>query len=72
MTNCEYCDYYKNMGNSGKEANGRAYCSFAKVVLLVDPGKPETQYPCRDMTYQEYLDRDKGPAAERSRLKQVI
>lgn len=58
MTNCEYCDYFKVIGGSkAAELNEKGLCSFANVILIADLGNKDDEYPCKDISYQEYLER---------------
>jgi hypothetical protein len=61
MTNCEYCDYCKTVsGKDLTENSERAFCLFADVMLFEDSGEQGAGYPCKDMSYQDYLERDKN------------
>lgn len=61
MNNCEYCDYYKNIGGNGiKDNYATAVCTFADVILFKEYFESQgVEYPCRHITYQQYLDRKK-------------
>lgn len=60
MGNCEYCDYYKSLGDSDGNADQGALCSFANVMLMPDVEKPGMEYPCKDISYEQYLSREKA------------
>lgn len=53
MLECKLCDYYKALnGNASK-------CGFTGVLFKDDVENLEMEYPCRNMTYDEYLSRNK-------------
>ena len=60
MTNCEYCDYYRNVIENIDRESNVTLCTFANVILLTDAENLDTEYPCKDITYQQYLDRRKS------------
>ncbi|HEX2946284.1 MAG TPA: hypothetical protein VHT96_10060 [Clostridia bacterium] len=59
MLNCEYCDYYEsNGGQSRRQGIGNhTRCSFSGHVFSGGELEKDEEYPCRDISYQEYLDR---------------
>ncbi len=60
MTNCEYCDYCKTVsGRDLSEGSARAFCMFADVMLFEETGEKDSEVPCRDLSYQDYLEREK-------------
>ncbi len=60
MTNCEYCDYYRLIGGSDtKKGNISALCLFTNVILFTDYSDTVMEYPCKDKSYREYIDRVK-------------
>lgn len=69
MVNCQYCNYYIGMSSlSVKKTNAVAVCSFADVLLFTDGGNEGMEYPCRHISYQEYLNRERTPVST-SKLK---
>lgn len=69
MRDCEYCDYYKAIDrNRAKKTGAKAFCSFAGAMLFAEPEESGRSYLCKEMTYQEYLNRRKSPVSV-SRLK---
>lgn len=64
MENCEYCDYYRNVIESNtEEENMKAICIFTGTVLYTNDEKPDMEYPCRNVSYQEYLNRKRNPVS---------
>ncbi len=64
MIHCEYCDYYRDMvGNDFAETRTKAFCSFAGVMLDADAERPDREYPCKDMTYQECRNKERAPVS---------
>jgi hypothetical protein len=59
MTNCEYCDYCKTVsGRDLRESSARAFCMFADMMLFEEADRQSEEYPCRDLSYQDYLERE--------------
>jgi hypothetical protein len=58
MSNCEYCDYYKLLGDTNA-AKGtiKAVCLFADVTLF-NHSSETVEYPCKHISYQEYIGRE--------------
>lgn len=69
MMQCEYCDYYRKMsGKDHGETGAGAFCSFADVMLDTGPERQDAGYPCRDMSYQAYQNKERTPMST-SKLK---
>ncbi|MCX7710566.1 MAG: hypothetical protein N2484_12065 [Clostridia bacterium] len=60
MLHCEYCNYYKT-SNSGNdpETEKVSACLFTDHIFIADMEKSDMEYPCKDATYQDYLNRKK-------------
>lgn len=50
---CKLCDYYSSLGG-GSETS---MCDFADVLFFGDVEKLDMEYPCRNLSYDDYLDR---------------
>lgn len=61
MLNCEYCDYCKNLMevSKGSEGENGCFCMFTGYAFVVDETKSDMEYPCKDISYQDYLNRSK-------------
>lgn len=60
MTHCEYCDYYKAMDNGSNAETGKtSACLFTDFIFAADMEKSGMEYPCKDVTYQDYLNKSK-------------
>lgn len=53
---CKLCDYYSSLGD-GSEAS---MCNFADVLFFRDVERLDMEYPCRNLSYDDYLDRTSG------------
>lgn len=51
MLECALCDYFQKLG-AGK---GTAKCVFTNFLFLHDPELLDIEYPCRNVSYAEYL-----------------
>jgi|GEM_PF-2879771 len=62
MLNCEYCDYLENAGEGccGSGMKNNASCKLSGHVFIEGEMESETEYPCRDISYQDYLNRNEG------------
>jgi hypothetical protein len=75
MKNCEYCDYFKSISagsDSGMEE--RAVCLFTDTVLFAEQERDGQEYPCGNVSYQEYLERKKShtvPSLSQDNWKRV-
>ncbi len=66
MTNCEYCDYFKMIGGRNTaELNAKGLCSFSNVIIITDSGNKDVEYPCKDISYQDYLERKNNRVPEK-------
>lgn len=72
MLNCEYCDYFINAGESscGSGIKSKASCKFSGHVFIEGEMESKSEYPCRDISYQEYLNREE--AHEKSTFSRSI
>lgn len=61
MLNCEYCDYFENVigVSSGSEIENVSLCKFSSYVFAADETKSDMEYPCKDISYQDYLNKNK-------------
>lgn len=62
MLNCEYCDYFINAGESrcGSGIKSNASCKLSGHVFIEGEMESKSEYPCRDISYQEYLNREEA------------
>ncbi|MFT4144329.1 MAG: hypothetical protein QM644_07705 [Mobilitalea sp.] len=61
MSNCEYCDYYRSVeafGNSDSKKE-ECFCLFVGSSISKTDDTIETEYLCRDITYEEYQNKNK-------------
>ncbi|HWT26816.1 MAG TPA: hypothetical protein VN131_02655 [Mobilitalea sp.] len=56
MLNCEYCDYLK-MTNE-KETEKGHYCTFCGHIISAKAMIMDEEYPCKDISYAEYVSRN--------------
>jgi hypothetical protein len=61
MLNCGYCDYFKGANKVSSDSVGEngCFCKFTGYVFKVDETENEMEYPCKDISYQDYLNRSK-------------
>lgn len=59
MKNCEFCDYYQPIIRKQKNSLAGAHCTFTNIVLLEGDHTMENDYLCKDISYQDYLERHK-------------
>lgn len=58
MLNCNLCDYYREVQNDGKADHGKAsFCEFSGFVFNKDLQDLDIEYPCSDISYEQYLSR---------------
>lgn len=62
MLDCEYCDYFVNAGESccGSSMKSNASCKFSGHIFIDGEIDSETEYPCRDISYHDYLNRSEA------------
>ncbi len=62
MLNCEYCDYLENAseGCYGSGMKNNASCKLSEHIFIEGEMESETEYPCRDISYQDYLNRSEA------------
>lgn len=63
MLECRYCDYYEEKSARGGSCYGK--CGFTGHLFL-GAGLDEEEYPCRNVSYDDYLarlEREKSGAA---------
>ncbi len=55
MLDCKLCDYYHAV--SGRDFNGLdlGICDFTDLLFIEDAENITDEYPCRNMSYNEYL-----------------
>jgi hypothetical protein len=61
MQNCEYCNYLRcsSETNHGIRENNIHVCTFCGVIISAGQSMTETEYPCENISYDEYLIRNK-------------
>lgn len=58
MLNCDLCDYYKIISNDENTGEGKAaFCEFSGFIFTKDLWDLDMEYPCRNISYEEYLQR---------------
>lgn len=56
MLSCKYCDYYEEMKKTTDHGNEVSVCHFTDHLFMKDVENLDIEYPCKDMSYQDYLD----------------
>ena len=57
MLSCKYCDYYEEMKTKSENGKDRvSVCQFTDFMFTKDVETLEMEYPCKDMSFQDYLD----------------
>ena len=55
MLSCKYCDYYEEMKKSAEQGSEVSVCHFTDHLFRKDVEALDMEYPCSDMSYQDYL-----------------
>jgi hypothetical protein len=58
MLECKLCDYYKVIGTNPANYDETAKCEFAGVLFSNDVETLDIEYPCRGISYDQYLHRN--------------
>jgi hypothetical protein len=62
VKDCEYCNYYRSINeDAAMEASRKIICTFTGTVMHRDLIRPDMEYPCSNVAYQEYEGRRKLP-----------
>ena len=59
MENCEYCNYFSGKKKGSDGFFIKALCTFTDTLLYMNSDKKNDEYPCRNVSYQSYLERKK-------------
>ena len=58
---CKDCDYYHEIS---KDQSGISFCEFADMLFLDDVENLDVEYPCKEIDFDEYLQKESaGDAA---------
>ncbi len=57
MENCEYCNYFLGEKKGSDGLFKKALCTFTNTLLYMNADKINAEYPCRNVSYQSYLER---------------
>lgn len=53
---CKYCDYYSELKANANGRNKNVHvCQFTNYMFTADVETLDMEYPCKDMSYQDYL-----------------
>jgi len=64
---CKYCDYLKELKTKSSDSSKNVFvCQFTNYMFTTDVETLDMEYPCKDVTYQDYLRAiSKSSAAEK-------
>jgi hypothetical protein len=63
MLSCKYCDYYEEIKTT-EQGNEVSVCHFSNHIFMKDVETMDMEYPCKGMSYQDYLDSVDSLAAQ--------
>lgn len=52
---CKDCDYYHTLLKNDFSDTNIAYCEFSDMLFLDDVDDLDTEYPCKQISFDEYL-----------------
>jgi hypothetical protein len=73
MLNCEYCDYLKIITSNGMISEKTCLCTFSGFHFSTEDMDTDMEYPCKDMSYEDYLNRlNTAAKLQRKKIKETV
>lgn len=52
---CKDCDYYHTLLKNDFSGTNISYCEFSDMLFLDDVDNLDTEYPCKQISFDEYM-----------------
>lgn len=73
MLNCEYCDYLKVDTSNGMVNEKACLCTFSGFHFNTGDMDKDMEYPCKDMSYEDYLNRlNTAAKLQHKKIKETV
>ena len=72
MLLCKDCDYYHAICRKDCEGSAVSFCKFTDILFLKDTDDLEGEYPCRSVSFSDYLKKESACACDGAEVQKYI